>query len=62
MEMVDYRFENGFILEWQKIDSTVEAVFKTLKNELPKQAQTYEIAEFLLKKCKERLQTKNICL
>ena len=62
MGMVDYRFENGFILEWQKIDSTVEAVFKTLKNELPKEDKTYRIAEFLLEKCIEQLQNKDICL
>ena len=49
-------FENGVSLSSEKIGKTAEKALQTIKSELPEDAQTYEIYEMILSKCKDKLQ------
>lgn len=43
-----------------KLTHAVNAVFETLKKELPEEARVYEICECVLDRCKDRLKQKKL--
>lgn len=49
-------------LEQNKVDSIVENVLRTIKDELPEEAQTVEVFNYITDEVKEKLKGKRIVL
>ena len=48
-------FGNGISVSEEEMEKTAEKILQTIKSELPKETQTYEVCEAILCRCKERL-------
>ena len=46
---------NGKILKNSTVDKVVKEVFNTIKTELPEEAQTVEVLEYIVSKLKDRI-------
>ncbi|RHV69811.1 hypothetical protein DXB18_01125 [Clostridium sp. OM02-18AC] len=55
-------FGNGISVSEEVLEKTVEEILQTIKSELPEEAQTYEVCETVLCRCKDRLQSGRIVL
>ena len=55
-------FGNDISVPEEVLEKTVEDILQTIKSELPEEAQTYEVYEFILCRCKDRLQSGRIVL
>lgn len=55
-------FRNGVSISEDAMEKTAEKVLQTIKSELPEEAQTYEVYEAILCRCKDRLQSGKIVL
>ena len=54
-------FGNDISVPEEVLEKTVEDILQTIKSELP-EAQTYEVYESILCRCKDRLQSGRIVL
>lgn len=59
---MNYGFDDGFVLTEKLLDKTVSVVFETLKNELPEEAQRFDVLKTVLEECKDKLSSKKIYL
>ena len=48
-------FGNDISVPEEVLEKTVEDILQTIKSELPEEAQTYEVYESILCRCKDRL-------
>ncbi len=55
-------FGNGISVSEEVLEKTVEEILQTIKSELSEEAQTYEVCETVLCRCKDRLQSGRIVL
>lgn len=55
-------FGNDISVPEEVLEKTVEDILQTIKSELPEEAQTYEVYESILCRCKDRLQSGRIVL
>ena len=55
-------FGNDISVPEEVLEKTVEDILQTIKSELPVEAQTYEVYESILCRCKDRLQSGRIVL
>ena len=55
-------FGNGVSISEDAMERTAKKVLQTIKSELPEEAQTYEVYEAILRRCKDRLQSGKIVL
>mgnify|MGYP000002690590 FL=1 len=55
-------FGNGISVSEEVLEKTVEEILQTIKSELPEEAQTYEVYESVLCRCKDRLKSGRIVL
>ena len=53
---------NDISVPEEVLEITVEDILQTIKSELPEEAQTYEVYESILCRCKDRLQSGRIVL
>lgn len=55
--MTSIQFSNGYILKREVRDVVLDAIMKTLKEQLPTEAQTVEVAQYILDDCSGRIKT-----
>lgn len=55
-------FDNEVCLKRSAIDNVCESVLKTIESELPEEAHSHQVYEFILGECKDLLNTKKIIL
>lgn len=55
-------FDSGFTIESEKICAVCNSVIETLKKELPEEAQSREVIDYVLEECSELLKGKQLKL
>lgn len=55
-------FSNRLVVPGEVIEATINKVLQMMKSELPEEAQTYEVYNYILEQCKEEIGGKKIIL
>ena len=55
-------FSNRLVVPGEVIEATINKVLQMMKSELPEEAQTYEVYNYILEHCKEEIGGKKIIL
>lgn len=55
-KLYDIQFSNGYQIDTETMSKVVEAIFATLKQELPEEAQCYEIIKYVLSEVEKELE------
>ena len=55
-KLYDIQFSNGYQIDTETMSKVVEAIFAALKQELPEEAQCYEIIKYVLSEAEKELE------
>lgn len=55
-QLYNIQFPNGYQIEAETMSKVVEAIFAALKQELPEEAQCYEIIKYVLSEAEKELE------
>ena len=55
-QLYNIQFPNGYHIEAETMSKVVEAIFAALKQELPEEAQCYEIIKYVLSEAEKELE------
>lgn len=61
-KLYDIQFSNGYLIDTETMSKVVEAIFAALKQELPEEAQCYEIIKYVLSEAEKKLEVMPINL
>ena len=61
-KLYDIQFSNGYLIDTETMSKVVEAIFAALKQELPEEAQCYEIIKYVLSEAEKELERMKVNL
>lgn len=61
-KLYDIQFSNGYLIDTETMSKVVEAIFAALKQELPEEAQCYEIIKYVLSEVEKELERMKVNL
>lgn len=61
-KLYDIQFSNGYLIDTETMSKVVEAIFAALKQELPDEAQCYEIIKYVLSEAEKELERMKVNL
>lgn len=59
---MQYVLDSGKILSKEVVDKVCDAVFESIKTELPREVQSYDVCTYVLDECKRKLSGKGVKL
>lgn len=59
---MNLQFESGTCVSMEAVDRACEEALKAIRQELPREALTYEVCSAVIEKCADRLRSKRIVL